>query len=80
MHDRHRQRQDAVMSAIRREAAAQQAARQNTPKPGETVEQMRERQHRGYVFMRDLMRRTREREDGTWYLGLDDETGSDPKG
>lgn len=62
---RDQRRIDHVMSEIRRSRPRRseptEPGRSNRPQP--SVE--------GWMAMRDLMQRTREREDGTWYLTED---------
>ncbi len=50
-----------VMSEIRRSRPHSATAPNQEPKPTA----------KGWLFMRDLMQETREREDGTWYLSED---------
>lgn len=78
MYERRRQRQNAVMAEIRRGANPSQSGPSAGQKPGESREAMIARQTRGWLFMRDLMSRTRAREDGTWYRDEREEPGSTP--
>ncbi len=71
MTERYRQRQEAVMDGFRPKPVVPHAI----AKPGETPEETRAREARGWLYLRNLMRRTRADEDGTWYR---DEPDGDP--